>query len=87
MLLRTGDKGTKGSFEYLVYANVLAGVAAQYGLKPVLDYGDPELMAMFDQVRCVVGLLGGYQATRLLMGSTGRRNGMFRAWSVTGRAC
>lgn len=45
-----GEKGTKGSFEYLVYSNVLAGVAAQYGLKPVLDYGDPQLARMFQEV-------------------------------------
>ena len=41
-----GDKGTAGSYEYLVYSNVLAGVAAQVGLKPVLDYDDEELEAM-----------------------------------------
>lgn len=27
------------------------GVAAQFGLKPVLDYGDPNLASMFDPVR------------------------------------
>ena len=43
-----GEKGTEGSLEYLVYRNVLQGVAAQVGLKPVLDYGDPEMEAMFD---------------------------------------
>jgi hypothetical protein len=49
--LRAGEKGTQGSLEYLVYTNVLVGVAAQYGLKPVMDYGDPQLAALFDRVR------------------------------------
>jgi mRNA (guanine-N7-)-methyltransferase len=43
------QKGTQGSLEYLVYTNVLVGVAAQYGLRPVLDYGDPQLAALFDR--------------------------------------
>lgn len=43
-----GEKGTEGSLEYLVYRNVLQGVAAQYGLKPVLQYNDAELEGMFD---------------------------------------
>lgn len=43
-----GEKGTEGSLEYLVYRNVLQGVAAQYGLKPVLAYGAPELEGLFD---------------------------------------
>jgi len=43
-----GEKGTEGSLEYLVYRNVLQGVAAQYGLKPVLQYNDYELEELFD---------------------------------------
>ncbi|KAL4442986.1 hypothetical protein ABPG77_008477 [Micractinium sp. CCAP 211/92] len=43
-----GEKGTQGSYEYLVYSNVLVGVAAQYGLRPVLDYGDPALAELFE---------------------------------------
>lgn len=43
-----GEKGTQGSYEYLVYSNALVGVAAQYGLKPVLDYADPQLAGLFD---------------------------------------
>ena len=38
-----------------MYKNVLVGVAAQYGLKPVLDYGDPQLAALFDRVGGWVG--------------------------------
>lgn len=45
-----GEKGTQGSYEYLVYSNVLVGVAAQYGLRPVLDYGDPALAELFEVV-------------------------------------
>ncbi|PSC71583.1 Golgi apparatus membrane ECHIDNA [Micractinium conductrix] len=44
-----GEKGTQGSYEYLVYTNVLAGVAAQYGLKPVLQYDDADLDHMFER--------------------------------------
>ncbi|KAL4858009.1 mRNA cap guanine-N7 methyltransferase 1 [Chlorella vulgaris] len=44
-----GDKGTVGSFEYLVYSSVLVSLAAVYGLKPVLDYGDPNLAGFFDE--------------------------------------
>ncbi len=43
-----GEKGTEGSLEYLVYRNVLQGVAARFGLKPVLQYNDEELEGMFD---------------------------------------
>jgi mRNA (guanine-N7-)-methyltransferase len=43
-----GEKGTEGSLEYLVYRNVLQGVAARYGLKPVLQYNDADLEGMFD---------------------------------------
>lgn len=43
-----GEQGTAGSLEYLVYENVLAGVAAQYGLKPVLDYQAPNLESCLD---------------------------------------
>jgi len=43
-----GEQGTEGSLEYLVYQNVLIGVAAQYGLRPVLDYGDAALEGCFD---------------------------------------
>ena len=39
---------TVGSLEYLVYSNVLQGVAAQYGLRPVLDYQEPRLEDLFD---------------------------------------
>lgn len=45
----TGDeRGTEGSLEYLVYQNVLVGVASQCGLEPVLDYEDLDLEAHFD---------------------------------------
>ncbi|KDD75388.1 hypothetical protein H632_c707p0, partial [Helicosporidium sp. ATCC 50920] len=45
----TGDeRGTQGSFEYLVYTNVLVGVAAAAGLHPVRRYASAELEAMFE---------------------------------------
>eukprot|EP00192_Tetraselmis_astigmatica_P011523 CAMPEP_0117693476 /NCGR_PEP_ID=MMETSP0804-20121206/26897_1 /TAXON_ID=1074897 /ORGANISM="Tetraselmis astigmatica, Strain CCMP880" /LENGTH=374 /DNA_ID=CAMNT_0005507025 /DNA_START=305 /DNA_END=1427 /DNA_ORIENTATION=- len=43
-----GVKG-KGSFEYLVFRNVLEGVAAQFNLYPVKDYGDPEMASLFSE--------------------------------------
>ena len=43
-----GERGTEGSLEYLVYRNVLQGVAAQCGLEPVVNYEDGELEGMFD---------------------------------------
>ena len=46
-----GEKGTEGSLEYLVYSNVLVQLAALVGLRPVLDYGDAELAALFEKVR------------------------------------
>lgn len=48
-----------GSFEYLVYFNVLEGVAAQFGLKLVTDYGDFELDELFEQVGCWLPLAAG----------------------------
>lgn len=42
-----------GSFEYLVYFNAFEGVAAQFGLKLVTDYGDPAMDRLFEQV-CTV---------------------------------
>lgn len=44
-----------GSFEYLVYSSVLVSLAAVYGLKPVLDYGDPNLAGFFDDVCAAAG--------------------------------
>lgn len=38
-----GEEGTEGSLEYLVYQNVLVGVAKEYGLEPVTQYDDPAL--------------------------------------------
>lgn len=35
-----GEEGTEGSLEYLVYQNVLVGVAKEYGLEPVIQYDD-----------------------------------------------
>lgn len=43
-----GEKNTSGSYEYLVYSNVLVGVAAQVGLEPVIHYGDPDLENCFE---------------------------------------
>lgn len=43
-----GDKNTSGSYEYLVYSNVLVAVAAQVGLKPVLRYEDDALEECFE---------------------------------------
>lgn len=40
-----GEEGTEGSLEYLVYQNVLVGVAKEYGLVPVVQYDDPSLEA------------------------------------------
>jgi len=40
------EQGTEGSYEYLVYSNVLVGVAAQFGLRPVIQYGDAQLEEM-----------------------------------------
>lgn len=40
------EQGTEGSYEYLVYSNVLVGVAAQFGLKPVIEYDDAQLEEM-----------------------------------------
>ena len=54
--LSAGEKGTQGSYEYLVYSNALVGVAARYGLRPVLDYGDPALAELFEAVRLLVAL-------------------------------
>uniref|UniRef100_A0A1D2AEU8 mRNA (guanine-N(7))-methyltransferase n=1 Tax=Auxenochlorella protothecoides TaxID=3075 RepID=A0A1D2AEU8_AUXPR len=42
------EKGTEGSLEYLVYSNVFVGVAAQYGLVPVLQYDMPSLENVLD---------------------------------------
>ena len=39
----SGEQGTEGSLEYLVYQNVLIGVAKLYDLEPVYDYQDPAL--------------------------------------------
>eukprot|EP00873_Tetraselmis_striata_P007411 jgi/Tetstr1/427675/TSEL_017800.t1 len=41
-----GRKGL-GSYEYLVFRNVMEGVAAQFNLFPVLNYGDPEMDGLF----------------------------------------
>lgn len=45
-----GEQQTVGSFEYLVYSSTLVGVAAQFGLKPVLDYKHGTLAALFEEV-------------------------------------
>lgn len=37
-----------------MYSNALVGVAARYGLRPVLDYGDPALADLFEAVRLLV---------------------------------
>jgi hypothetical protein len=52
-----GDKGTAGSFEYLVYARVLEGVAAEVGLRPVLAFDDAELEAMLEPADARAGVL------------------------------
>ncbi len=52
------EKGTEGSLEYLVYSNVFVGVAAQYGLVPVLQYDMPSLENVLDPVRRL-GVQGG----------------------------
>ena len=56
-----GEKGTEGSLEYLVYSNVLVQLAAQVGLRPVLDYGDAQLAALFEKVRAGAGAVMGEQ--------------------------
>lgn len=45
-----GVGATEGSYEYLVFNSTLIGVAAKHGLKPVCDWGDPELVGCFDEV-------------------------------------
>jgi hypothetical protein len=45
-----GEQQTVGSFEYLVYSSTLVGVAAQFGLKPVLDFKHSTLAALFEEV-------------------------------------
>ena len=47
-----GQGESQGSFEYLVYENVLKGVAQSLGLQPVRDYG-PGLDRFFDEVSLV----------------------------------
>lgn len=37
-----------GSYEYLVFFNVLQALAREFGLEPLEDYGDPELAACFE---------------------------------------
>ena len=44
-----GEFGTEGSREYLVYSTVLQNMAAQFGLKPVVDYKNSDLEEMFDK--------------------------------------
>ncbi|BDA44333.1 mRNA cap guanine-N7 methyltransferase [Coccomyxa sp. Obi] len=44
-----GVGATEGSYEYLVFNSTLIGVAAKHGLKPVCDWGDPELDDCFDE--------------------------------------
>jgi hypothetical protein len=40
----------EGSYEYLVFNNTLIGVAAKHGLRPLTDWGDPDLNECFDEV-------------------------------------
>ncbi len=47
---RTGHDGSLGSFEYLVYENVLRSLAEAAGLQPVFDYEDEQLERMLDPV-------------------------------------
>ena len=45
-----GHDGSLGSFEYLVYENVLRSLGEAAGLQPVFDYGDEQLERMLDPV-------------------------------------
>ena len=49
-----GEKGTEGSLEYLVYSTPFVAVAAQYGLRPVLQYDCPPLDDLLDPVRALL---------------------------------
>ena len=48
--LHPGHDGSLGSFEYLVYENVLRSLGEAAGLQPVFDYGDEQLERMLDPV-------------------------------------
>ena len=48
--LHQGHDGSLGSFEYLVYENVLRSLGEAAGLQPVFDYGDEQLERMLDPV-------------------------------------
>lgn len=50
LCVSAGVGATEGSYEYLVFNSTLIGVAAKHGLKPVVDWGDPELADCFDEV-------------------------------------
>lgn len=46
----TGHAGSSGSYEYLVYRSVLESIAEEHGFQSIIDYGDPKLEQLFDQV-------------------------------------
>ena len=50
LCLRPGHDGSLGSFEYLVYENVLRNIAEAAGLQPVFDYEDEQLERMLEPV-------------------------------------
>ena len=84
-----------GSFEYLVYFNVLQGVAAKYGLRLLTDYADPQLDHLFEQVRWegrewegTVARLPACQGRGAgRMGGSGRRQGGVCAACFAPAAC
>ena len=45
---------TEGSYEYLVFNSTFLGVAKKHGLTPLVDWGDPDLDACFDEARALV---------------------------------
>ena len=40
---------TEGSYEYLVFNSTFLGVAKKHGLTPLVDWGDPDLDACFEE--------------------------------------
>ena len=49
-----GVGSTEGSYEYLVFNSTFLGVAKKHGLTPLVDWGDPELDACFEEARALL---------------------------------
>ena len=48
--LLAGHGESSGSFEYLVFRSVLEGVAKENGFTSIVDYQDPKLDRLFQEV-------------------------------------